>query len=193
MNEKNMEGKGKQHMKNKILIIVPIIIVVAIIFILIPKHNNDIKETMVETNLPEPTPEITPSPKPTAEPTPTPTPTSTPEPTPTPTEEVPDEELDSANGIEVNSTSDDVILGEDEYKGDDEGTTPTISDEVMDDLANQILQEILQEHPELTNSAGTTNKSPDYISVDGPVDNGVIPEYTVGESGKSDVPAGTVY
>lgn len=178
MNEKNMEGKGKQNMKNKILIIVPIIIVVAIIFILIPKHNNDIKETMAETNLPEPTPEITPSPKPTAEPTPTPTPTSTPEPTPTPTEETPNNELDSANGIEVNSTSDDVILGEDEYKGDDE-----ISEEVMDDLANQILQEILAEHPELTtNSNSTTSGTYDHV---GTPDTGEVtnPNYTVGESG----------
>lgn len=105
----------------------------------------------------------------------------------TPTEETPDEELDSANGVEVNSTHDDVILGDDEYKGDDE-----ISDELIDDIAEQIYQELLQEHPEWQNSASTTNKSPDYISVDGPVDNGELPgEFDM--TGHSGVAAGTVY
>lgn len=165
--------KGQKQMKKKVLIIVPIIIIAVFIIVLLPKNNNkDMVETTAETNLPEPTPEITPSPKPTAEPTPTPTPTSTPEPTPTPTEETPNNELNNANGIEVNSTHDDVILGDDEYKGDDE----IISDEVMDDIAEQIFQEILAEHPEWQDSAGTTNKSPDYVTVDGPVDNGELPQ-----------------
>lgn len=103
----------------------------------------------------------------------------------TPTEETPDEELDSANGVEVNSTHDDVILGDDEYKGDDE-----ISDELIDDIAEQIYQELLQEHSEWQTG---NNKSPDYISVDGPVDTGELTNPDSFGHATSDVPAGTVY
>lgn len=88
----------------------------------------------------------------------------------TPTEETPNNELDSANGIEVNSTHDDVILGDDEYKGDDE-----ISDEVIDDIAEQIYQELLQEHPEWQNSAGTQQGNYEHV---GTPDSGApIPEF----------------
>lgn len=159
----NKGGNCSMNKKDIKKIIIPVIAMLVIVVGLVsyfmkPQEAQpamapiDTQQSLVEDKE-----EITPSPKLTAEPTPTPTPTSTPEPTPTPDDG-------------INSTHDDVILGDDEYKGDDE-----ISDEVIDDIAEQIFQEILQEHSEWQNSAGTQQGNYEHV---GTPDSGApIPEF----------------
>lgn len=183
-------------MKKKALIIISII-VVAFIIILLPKNNSNIEKTTAETNLAEPTPEATPTPEPTIKPTPTPKPTPIPTPTPTPTKVETTAEEENTEDSSVNSTHTDVILGEDEYKGDEEvnlkeSATETVSEEDLDAIADQIYQDLLKEHPEWVADENTTQQG-NYEHVGTP-DSGVIPEYTVGESGGEGISDGlTIY
>lgn len=111
------------------------------------------------------------------------------------------DDLESENGIAVNSTHDDVILGDDEYKGDDEVTdTDTISDSDRE-IFDSIWEKLEKENPELfanpSPGTGATNKSPDYISVDGPVENdttgGANNGYVFGQGDYSEGSGLTVY
>ncbi len=86
----------------------------------------------------------------------------------------------------INSTHTDVELGDDEYKGDSgvdalQSEYDSLSEE--DQAAvKQIEEELKKEHPEwFADTAPNTNQG-NYEDVGTP-DNGVIPEYTVGESG----------
>lgn len=102
------------------------------------------------------------------------------------TTETASDELDSANGVEVNSTHTDVQLGEDEYKGDEEvnlkeSATETVSEEDLDAIADQIYQDLLKEHPEWVADENTTQQG-NYEHVGTP-DSGELPTYTLGESG----------
>lgn len=105
--------------------------------------------------------------------------------------------LEEAQSIEVNSTHTDVVLGEDEYKGDEEvnlkeSATETVSEEDLDAIADQIYQDLLKEHPEWVADENTTQQG-NYEHVGTP-DSGVIPEYTVGESGGEGISDGlTIY
>ena len=99
----------------------------------------------------------------------------------------------------INSTHTDIELGDDEYKGDSgidalNADYNSLSPEKKAEV-DAALQRAKEKHPELftDDSTGTPSKAPGYVSVDAPVDSGELPTYTVGESGKSDVPAGTVY
>ncbi len=60
-----------------------------------------------------------------------------------------DESAADESGVTVNSTHDDVQLGDDEYKGDNEidGAYDRLSDEEKAEV-DQILEELLEEHPE---------------------------------------------
>lgn len=107
--------------------------------------------------------------------------------------------LEEAQSIEVNSTHTDVILGEDEYKGDEEvnlkeSATETVSEEDLDAIADQIYQDLLKEHPEWVADENTTQQG-NYEHVGTP-DSGQFtnPNYTVGESGGEGISDGlTVY
>lgn len=185
-------------MKKKALIIISII-VVAFIIILLPNNNNNIEKTTAETNLAEPTPEATPTPEPTATPkptaTPAPEPTIKPEPTPTPESETTAEE-ENTEDSSVNSTHTDVILGDDEYKGDNEANlkesaTSTVTEADLDAIADQIYQDLLKEHPEWVADENITQQG-NYESVGTP-DNGILPESTFGQGDYSGLEGGQVY
>lgn len=110
------------------------------------------------------------------------------------------DDLESENGIVVNSTHDDVILGADEYQGDDEEIDNNISDSEKE-MLDEIWAEIEAENPELfakPSSATTGNtKAPNYVSVDAPVEKdttgGANSGYVFGSGGDSGVAPGTVY
>lgn len=106
---------------------------------------------------------------------------------------------ETAEDDSINSTHTDVTLGEDEYKGDNEIGNETQNDIISEDdreTFDSIWAELEKENPELfaspTPTTGTTQQG-NYQHVDGVVDNGVIPEYTLGEGGDSGLGAGTVY
>ena len=109
-----------------------------------------------------------------------------PEPTePEPTNHEPVETVeDLEDGI--NSTHTDIILGDDEYKGDSgvdalQSEYDSLSEEDQA-VVKQIEEELKKEHPEwFTDTVPSTGEG-NYEDVGTP-DNGVIPEYTVGESG----------
>ena len=96
----------------------------------------------------------------------------------------------------INSTHTDIILGDDEYKGDTgadalQSEYDSLSEEDQA-IVKQIEEELKKEHPEwFQDTTGNTNEG-NYEDVGTP-DNGELPTYTIGESGTSDVPAGTVY
>lgn len=108
-------------------------------------------------------------------------------------------EEENTEDSSVNSTHTDVILGEDEYKGDNEEET-TEEDTKEDlgltqeeqDLATQIANQIMQEHPEWVSGGGTGGTQQGNYEHVGTPDNGVIPESTFGQA-TSDVAPGTVY
>ena len=86
----------------------------------------------------------------------------------------------------INSTHTDIILGDDEYKGDSgvdalQSEYDSLSEEDQA-VVKQIEEELKKEHPEwFTDTVPSTGEG-NYEDVGTP-DNGVIPEYTVGESG----------
>lgn len=170
-------------MKKKILIIVPILIVALIVIIAIPKHDNieaTPKEVSETSEVSEPTqePEITPEPEK----------EKTPEPQPEVTEPTNPEPVETVEDLEdgINSTHTDIILGDDEYKGDSgvdalQSEYDSLSEEDQA-VVKQIEEELKKEHPEwFTDTVPSTGEG-NYEDVGTP-DNGVIPEYTVGESG----------
>ena len=170
-------------MKKKILIIVPILIVAVIVIIAIPKHDNieaTPKEVSETSEVSEPTqePEITPEPEK----------EKTPEPQPEVTEPTNPEPVETVEDLEdgINSTHTDIILGDDEYKGDSgvdalQSEYDSLSEEDQA-VVKQIEEELKKEHPEwFTDTVPSTGEG-NYEDVGTP-DNGVIPEYTVGESG----------
>lgn len=202
-------------MKKKALIIISII-VVAFIIILLPKNNSNIEKTTAETNLTKPTPEATPSP------------TSIPDLTPTPKTETGVTEFNAKQGIiegyevnidnesettaeeentedsSVNSTHTDVVLGDDEYKGDEEETTEEDIDTGLtqedEDEIRDMMKEILKEqYPELLTEGSTGNtggaQQGNYESVGTPSTGQFTnPNYTVGESGGEGLSeGGTIY
>lgn len=108
--------------------------------------------------------------------------------------------LEEAQNIEVNSTHTDVVLGDDEYKGDEEETTEEDIDTGLtqedEDEIRDMMKEILKEqYPELLTEGSTGNtggaQQGNYESVGTP-DNGVIPEFNMNDV-TSDVAPGTVY
>lgn len=107
---------------------------------------------------------------------------------------------DSLKSLEdgINSTHTDVILGDDEYKGDNadidddyrsmytEEENEAI-DKAIDEAIDEILEEYYQSNP--TQAPATGYQGPPV----GTPDNGVVPPSTFGQGGDSGVPAGTVY
>ena len=86
----------------------------------------------------------------------------------------------------INSTHTDVELGDNEYKGDT-GTDALQSEydslsEEDQAVVKQIEEELKKEHPEWFADTAPSTGEGNYEDVGTP-DNGVIPEYTVGESG----------
>lgn len=83
--------------------------------------------------------------------------------------------IEEESGVTVNSTHDDVQLGDDEYKGDNEidGAYDRLSDEEKAEV-DQILEEVKKEHPELFEDNGGDNKADNYMDVQGPVDTGEL-------------------
>lgn len=98
----------------------------------------------------------------------------------------------------INSTHTDVILGDDEYKGDTgvdalQSEYDSLSEEEQE-MVDQIVEDMMKEHPEwFAETSDNNNKAPGYVSVDAPVDSGELPTGNLDMSGSSDVPAGTVY
>lgn len=168
-------------MKKKILIIVPILIVALIVIIAIPKHDNieaTPKEVSETSEVSEPTqePEITPEPEK----------EKTPEPQPEVTEPTNPEPVETVEDLEdgINSTHTDIILGDDEYQGDEatDGANITLNEEEQA-AVNRIEENLRKKHPEwFTDTPSTGTGEGNYEHVGTP-DNGVIPEYTIGESG----------
>lgn len=150
-------------MKKKILIIVPILIVALIVIIAIPKHDNieaTPKEVSETSEVSEPTqePEITPEPEK----------EKTPEPQPEVTEPAKPEAVETVETVEdledgINSTHTDIILGDDEYKGDTgadalQSEYNSLSEE--DQAAVKRIEENLKKkHPEwFTDTAPSTSE-----------------------------------
>ncbi len=183
-------------MKKKILIIVPILIVALIIIVVIPKHNdNNIEETpqevseTSEVSEPTPEPEITPEPEE----------EKTPEPQPEVTEPTNPEPVETVEDLEdgINSTHTDIILGDDEYKGDSgvdalQSEYDSLSEE--DQAAvNRIEENLKKKHPEWfadTPSTGTGEGNYEHV---GTPDNGELPPSTFGQGDYSGLEGGQVY
>lgn len=105
----------------------------------------------------------------------------------------------------INSTHTDIILGDDEYKGDNgndalQNNYNNLTEDRQAEV-DEALQRAKERHPEWfqdDNSGDTgNNKAPGYVSVDAPVDNdttgGANNGYVFGSGGDSGVAAGTVY
>lgn len=187
-----MDKKGITYMK----IIIPVMAAIVIIggAIVYSTKQPKAREVMApieteqsvvtESEVSEPAPQPA-QPEPT-EPEPTEPEPTNPEPTePEPTNPEPVETVeDLEDGI--NSTHTDIILGDDEYKGDSgvdalQSEYDSLSEEDQA-VVKQIEEELKKEHPEwFTDTVPSTGEG-NYEDVGTP-DNGVIPEYTVGESG----------
>lgn len=181
-------------MKKKILIIVPILIVALIVIIAIPKHDNieaTPKEVSETSEVSEPTqePEITPEPEK----------EKTPEPQPEVTEPTNPEPVETVEDLEdgINSTHTDIILGDDEYKGDTgadalQSEYDSLSEE--DQAAVKRIEENLKKkHPEWfadTPSTGTGEGNYEHV---GTPDNGELPPSTFGQGDYSGLEGGQVY
>lgn len=181
-------------MKKKILIIVPILIVALIVIIAIPKHDNieaTPKEVSETSEVSEPTqePEITPEPEK----------EKTPEPQPEVTEPTNPEPVETVEDLEdgINSTHTDIILGDDEYKGDSgvdalQSEYNSLSEE--DQAAvNRIEENLKKKHPEWfadTPSTGTGEGNYEHV---GTPDNGELPPSTFGQGDYSGLEGGQVY
>ncbi len=181
-------------MKKKILIIVPILIVALIVIIAIPKHDNieaTPKEVSETSEVSEPTqePEITPEPEK----------EKTPEPQPEVTEPTNPEPVETVEDLEdgINSTHTDIILGDDEYKGDTgadalQSEYDSLSEE--DQAAvNRIEENLKKKHPEWfadTPSTGTGEGNYEHV---GTPDNGELPPSTFGQGDYSGLEGGQVY
>ncbi len=84
----------------------------------------------------------------------------------------------------INSTHTDVELTDDEYQGDEatDGANITLNEEEQA-AVNRIEENLRKKHPEwFTDTPSTGTGEGNYEHVGTP-DNGVIPEYTIGESG----------
>lgn len=107
--------------------------------------------------------------------------------------------LEEAQSIEVNSTHTDVVLGDDEYKGDEEETTEEDTKEDLgltqeeQDLATQIANQIMQEHPEWVSGGGTGGTQQGNYEHVGTPSTGELPDTGTFGSTTSDVAPGTVY
>ena len=90
------------------------------------------------------------------------------------------------SGVTVNSTHDDVQLGDDEYKGNNEldGAYESLSDEEKAEV-DQILEELLEEHPEWLEDNGD-NRADNYLEVDGVVDTGEVTDPGLSDRIKND-------
>ncbi len=197
-------------MKKKIFVIIPIIIVAIIIFLIVPKHNG-IEEIPVETLTITPT-EIS-IPKEIIEPEVEAEPVEKVEEDKENTKiennkkEVVTEDTEVAKNPETsteseesnsgtNSTHTDVELTEDEYQGD--STIDNASSELSpaeQDAVDDIVEQIMAEHPEWFNDTGNNASAGNYEHVGTP-DTGVVdnPDYQVGESGDEGLtPGGTIY
>ncbi|MCX4378726.1 MAG: hypothetical protein OSJ61_21540 [Lachnospiraceae bacterium] len=183
-----MDKKGITYMK----IIIPVMAAIVIIggAIVYSTKQPKAQEVMApieteqsvvtESEVSEPAPQPA-QPEPT-EPEPTEPEPTEPEPTnPEPVETV--EDLEDG----INSTHTDIILGDDEYKGDSgvdalQSEYDSLSEE--DQAAvNRIEENLRKKHPEwFTDTPSTGTGEGNYEHVGTP-DNGVIPEYTIGESG----------
>ena len=183
-----MDKKGITYMK----IIIPVMAAIVIIggAIVYSTKQPKAQEVMApieteqsvvtESEVSEPAPQPA-QPEPT-EPEPTEPEPTEPEPTnPEPVETV--EDLEDG----INSTHTDIILGDDEYKGDSgvdalQSEYDSLSEE--DQAAvNRIEENLKKKHPEwFTDTPSTGTGEGNYEHVGTP-DNGVIPEYTIGESG----------
>ena len=158
--------------------------------------ESEVSEPAPQPAQPEPT-----EPEPT-EPEPTnPEPTE-PEPTnPEPTEPEPTnpEPVETVEDLEdgINSTHTDIILGDDEYKGDTgadalQSEYDSLSEEDQA-VVKQIEEELKKEHPEWFADTAPSTSEGNYEDVGTP-DSGELPTGNLkfGEA-TSDVPAGTVY
>ncbi len=183
-----MDKKGITYMK----IIIPVMAAIVIIggAIVYSTKQPKAQEVMApieteqsvvtESEVSEPAPQPA-QPEPT-EPEPTEPEPTEPEPTnPEPVETV--EDLEDG----INSTHTDIILGDDEYKGDSgvdalQSEYDSLSEEEQA-AVNRIEENLKKKHPEWfadTPSTGTGEGNYEHV---GTPDNGVIPEYTIGESG----------
>ena len=172
-------------MKKKILIIVPILIVALIVIIAIPKHDNieaTPKEVSETSEVSEPTqePEITPEPEK----------EKTPEPQPEVTEPTNPEPVETVEDLEdgINSTHTDIILGDDEYKGDSgvdalQSEYDSLSEE--DQAAvNRIEENLKKKHPEwFTDTPSTGTGEGNYEHVGTPDNTENTRQIEFGESG----------
>lgn len=165
-------------MKKKILIIVPILIVALIVIIAIPKHDNieaTPKEVSETSEVSEPTqePEITPEPEK----------EKTPEPQPEVTEPTNPEPVETVEDLEdgINSTHTDIILGDDEYKGDSgvdalQSEYDSLSEEDQA-VVKQIEEELKKEHPEwFTDTVPSTGEG-NYEDVGTPDNTANTPQF----------------
>ena len=106
-----------------------------------------------------------------------------------------DKSTTDESGVTVNSTHDDVQLGDDEYKGNNEldGAYESLSDEEKAEV-DQIVEELLEEHPEwLENNGGDI---PYTGPAQGTPSTGELddPDYQFGQGDYSNIPDGlTVY
>lgn len=183
-----MDKKGITYMK----IIIPVMAAIVIIggAIVYSTKQPKAQEVMApieteqsvvtESEVSEPAPQPA-QPEPT-EPEPTEPEPTEPEPTnPEPVETV--EDLEDG----INSTHTDIILGDDEYKGDSgvdalQSEYDSLSEEEQA-AVNRIEENLRKKHPEwFTDTPSTGTGEGNYEHVGTP-DNGVIPEYTIGESG----------
>ncbi len=168
-------------MKKKILIIVPILIVALIVIIAIPKHDNieaTPKEVSETSEVSEPTqePEITPEPEK----------EKTPEPQPEVTEPAKPEAVETVETVEdledgINSTHTDIILGDDEYKGDTgadalQSEYDSLSEEEQE-MVDQIVEDMMKEHPEwFTDTVPSTGEG-NYEDVGTPDNTANTPQF----------------
>ena len=96
----------------------------------------------------------------------------------------------------INSTHTDVILGDDEYKGDTgadalQSEYDSLSEEEQE-MVDQIVEDMMKEHPEwFTDTAPNTNQG-NYEDVGTPSSGELPGKIDIGDV-TSDVPAGTVY
>ena len=106
-----------------------------------------------------------------------------------------DESGKEESGVTVNSTHDDVQLGDDEYKGNNEldGAYESLSDEEKAEV-DQIVEELLAEHPEWLEDNG--GDIPYTGPAQGTPSTGELtdPDYQFGQGDYSNIPDGlTVY
>ncbi len=95
------------------------------------------------------------------------------------------DDLESENGVVVNSASDNVELGEDEYKGDNVLDNTEIYenlDEKEAQAVDDIVDNLIKEHPEWFSNNGNSGSTQEYQGEHvGTPDNGILPPSTFGQ------------